>query len=98
MIHLFKHDDGKFDIALVVNGKYIVGSNQHYENLKGVQNAIMAISKSCGVNCAHYQDDTRVKPVIVYMVVNLPTKKIIVDDTNLKPKKKYITYKYRDTG
>lgn len=32
MWHLFKHKNKTFDFAYVVNGKFICGSNQGYEN------------------------------------------------------------------
>ncbi len=57
MIHLFKHKDGKFDIALVVKGKFVVGSNQHYSRKQGAINAIRSVMKITFSAAILYQDD-----------------------------------------
>ena len=41
MIHIFKHSDGTFDRATVRKGKYIHGSNQHYERIGKVVRTIV---------------------------------------------------------
>jgi uncharacterized protein YegP (UPF0339 family) len=68
MIHLFKHKDGKYDIALVVKGRFIVGSNQHYSSKRGAFNAIISICENLndgfGVGSATFQDDTFDEPCV----------------------------------
>jgi len=67
MIHLFKHQSGKlkgkFDIALVVRGKYIVGSNQGYERKIGAINAI----RVAWTEDVYFQDNSFEKPVVYRM-------------------------------
>lgn len=92
MLHLFKHSDGKYDIALVIKGKYIVGSEQHYERKRGALNAILKI-----MDCTFFegdqqiytffQDDTLTKPTVCKL---LDTGKIIELDAVIKPSKPYI--------
>lgn len=88
MIHLFKHSDGKYDIALVVRGKVIVFSNQHYERKRGAINAVQSIMKTTGTNFMWYQDDTLPKP-IVFSLGYLSGEV----ETNKKPYKPYIPNK-----
>lgn len=94
MIHLFKHKDGKYDIALVVKGKFIVGSNQHYSRKKDAINAIIKVMDCIFFNCDEktytlYQDDTLVKP-LVFMLYD---DGVVVSEEEVKPKKPYIPNK-----
>jgi hypothetical protein len=93
MIHLFKHSKGKlkgkFDIALVVRGKYIVGSNQGYERKSGCYNAMIAICRTLPVvgrlGSCKFQDDTFDKP----LVVDLDAGNKMTFSSTKKPTKKY---------
>jgi hypothetical protein len=65
MIHLFKHKDGKFDIALVVKGKFIWGTPQGYSRRLGAYKALISTSFHCGhLSKIYFQDDTQDVPVI----------------------------------
>lgn len=83
MIHLFKHKDGKYDIALVVKGRFIVGSQQHY-NRKGDALKIMRY-----INSLIWQDDTLPKPKVFRGTYS--TGVLIYEEaTDVKLTKKYI--------
>lgn len=86
MIHLFKNNAGKFEIAVVNNGKYIVGSRQGYNRKAGAIGAIASIMNSFNGNrtCV-FQDDT----FDTSKVFVLKYDKTIRELTNVKPKKKY---------
>ena len=88
MIHLFKHSDGKYDIALVVRGKVIVFSNQHYERKRGAVNAIHSIMKNAGTTFMLYQDDSLPKPIVFSLGILSGSV-----ETNKKPSKPYIPNK-----
>lgn len=78
MVHLFRHthgkNKGKFDIAFVVRGRYIVGSNQGYNTKRGAYKAMIALCKGLPVvgalGSCKFQDDTLVKPIVVQLVSN----------------------------
>jgi hypothetical protein len=85
MIHLFKHNDGKFDFAIVRKGNYIDGSSQHYERRSKVISAIRANMKHDYNSLFLYlQDDTNDKSVIVRLTHN-----DMVSYTSMKTSKKY---------
>ena len=90
MIHLFKHQSGKlkgkFDIALVVRGKYIVGSNQGYERKIYCLKSIQSIGSQWGGLWCYVQDDTG-KPTVstLHKVGN----KIVLTPVKRKPSKPY---------
>jgi ribosomal protein L30E len=92
MIHLFKHSKGKlkgkFDIALIVRGKYIVGSNQGYEKRRQALKAMMSIAHnipSVGrLGSVKFQDDTIEIPVVYVL-----NSGFIQYEQPIKPHKKY---------
>lgn len=89
MFHLFKHADKKFDVAFVVKGKYIMGSNQHYSNREDAINAILLVLKDAGSRSVMFQDDTPTQPVILF--VSAEGK--VLTETSVGVKKKYIPRK-----
>jgi uncharacterized protein YegP (UPF0339 family) len=93
MIHLFKHHKGKlkgkYDIALIVRGKYIVGSNQGYENKKDAIKSIQSIGVQFLSYSFYFQDDTFDKAIVFYAVKNSPLKNYIITRTEIKPHKKH---------
>jgi len=98
MIHLFKHQSGKlkgkFDIALIVKGKYIVGSNQGYNRKGGAINAIVAIMDN-----VFYESDADPEMVMQDDTVSPPLTFTVNDKKELtryltKPSRPY-TPKYK---
>jgi uncharacterized protein YegP (UPF0339 family) len=95
MIHLFKHKkDGKFDIALVVKGKFIVGSNQHYNRKSGCYNALKLILNQVGFgtpahDVIYFQDDTDMKKYYIGLHQPKPT----LQSKQGRPSKPYIPNK-----
>jgi hypothetical protein len=86
MLHLFQHPKtGFFDVATVVNGNYIVGSNQGYERRSGALKNVKAQMKVFEVETCYYQDDTGDKPVVMILLKNGKT----APAPDRKPKKKY---------
>lgn len=96
MLHLFKHSDGKlkgkYDIAFVVKGRYIVGSNQGYNTKRDAYKPMLALCRGLPVvgalGSCKFQDDTLDKPVVVILNLNGTT-----FHTSDKPSKKYIPNK-----
>lgn len=88
MLHLFKNSKGKYEVATISNGNYIVGSHQGYEKRSGAYGNMRAQMKTFGVGICQFQDDTLEKPVIF----SLGVKGKPVATTG-KPKKKYIPNK-----
>ena len=101
MLHLFRNTNGSlngtFDIALVVKGKYIVGSHQGYERKQGGYHAIGLMMKEFSLVMgggaipylqANFQDDT-VTPSIVRNIRE-NSKGFRVLPTEIKPKKPYV--------
>ena len=90
MIHLFKHQSGKlkgkFDIALVVRGKYIVGSNQGYERKIYCLKSIQSIGSQWGGLWRYVQDDTG-KPTV--STLHKLGNKIVLTPVKRKPSKPY---------
>ncbi len=91
MVHLFKHSKtGFYDIAFVVKGRYICGSNQGYENRNDAFKAILSVANIFKAHSFIFQDDVPSKSIVYYAVKNLPKKNFIVSATSTKPSKKYI--------
>lgn len=92
MIHLFEHQKGelkgKYDIAFIVKGRYIVGSNQGYNTKRGAYKPMIALCKGLPVMGAlgscKFQDDTYEKPIVVTLLSNGTTY-----HTKTKPSKPY---------
>ncbi len=85
MIHLFKHlsgkNKGKFDIALVVRGKYILGSNQGYERKSSCYNALKLIVNEVGFSSPvheviYFQDDTDMNKYYIAIHDKKPTLRV----------------------
>lgn len=97
MYHLYRHEKGKLkgklDFAFITNGRYISGSSQGYENKMEPYKAMMAIAKYHGSVAYQFQDDTGIKPVMMYAVINAPKKNLIITTIALPTKKKYIPNK-----
>lgn len=98
MIHLFKHTapgklKGKFDIALVSKGRYIIGSNQGYERKSGAVGAARSLVKTIDTNGYYigfnFQDDT-FDPPVVYAVFGSrrPQKSPLIPSKPYIPNKK----------
>lgn len=93
MVHLFKHSDGKFDIALIRKGRVIVFSNQHYSKKLGCYGAIVSMMDTCFFNgnqstYSLFQDDSLKKPTVFEIDENGRIKPV-----PLKPSKPYIPSK-----
>jgi len=95
MIHLFKHTKGKlkgkYDIALVVRNKYIVGSNQGYERKQGCYSALKQILNQVGFalpvhDAIYFQDDTDMKQYYIGLHEPKPT----LRSKQTKPHKPYL--------
>lgn len=92
MFHLFKHSTGKlkgkYDIALIVKGKYIVGSNQGYNRKRGALSALISICKSLpdwgNLGSCVFQDDTKEKSEVFSLDLSGTTYK-----STQKPSKPY---------
>lgn len=97
MYHLFQHKSGKlknkYDFAFVSKGRFISGSNQGYENKTALLKIIFNQATVNGSHHVHVQDETRVRPVVMYLVRNLPLKNIIISDSFKKPSKPYMPQK-----
>lgn len=93
MFHLFKHlsgkNKGKFDIALISIGRYIVGSNQGYNRKSGAFNAIRIMCMEIANGVIAFQDDTFSVSVICQID---PSEKGVLK-TAVKPSKPYIPNK-----
>lgn len=89
MFHLFKHSGGKlkgkYDIALVVRGRYIVGSSQGYNKKSSAFNAIRIMCMEIANGVIAFQDDTFSIPVICQID---PSEKGVLK-TDVKPRKPY---------
>jgi len=89
MIHVYQHHSKKYDIAIVENGKYIVGSEQGYNNIQGCYRAIRAVMKNFpSADHAIFQNDVKEKSeVFMLPKIGQPS------PLSIKPKKKYIPKK-----
>ena len=90
MLHIFKHDDGTFDFASIRKGRYIYGSNQHYEKKSDVIKTIQGnINHDYGgIAWIYMQDDTMDKPKACILYRTGPRK--LHDTHYIKPSKPYI--------